>query len=38
MAHGAFKEPFNVWYLLGVLGALVIAILPAAIGWFLVLT
>ena len=32
-----FKEPFNIYYALGVLGALIIATLPATLTWLRVL-
>lgn len=37
MANQEFKEPFNIYYFLGVLVMLSIAILPATLTWIRVL-
>lgn len=34
MGHEPFKEPFNLWYFLGIVLALLVPTLPATIGWF----
>lgn len=37
MANAPFKEPFNIWYFLGLVSVLLLPTLPATIGWIKVL-